>query len=212
MKWQEYQSVVGTVYEQAEGIGTVRKNVTLHDKVTGQPRQVDTWVDIETKGHAVGILIDAKFRDKKINVKEVEEVESLGRAVGANKVVIVCPNGWTEPAEKRAAFSGIDLRLLTIEGAVEFLDPDKWRLCPVCEKDCIVMDHDGAIELNGAWLWWLAGQCRECRAGIAWCQDCGDKVVIHVGREHHCNCGHSWRVEREGMLLRLNGSDRYLAI
>ena len=66
MTWQEYQDAVGQLYKQAAGIGTVLQNTTRPDKITGQPRQVDTWIDLETKGHKLGI----------------EEVRSLAEAVG----------------------------------------------------------------------------------------------------------------------------------
>jgi hypothetical protein len=210
MNWREYQDIVGHLYEQAEGIGIVHRNVTRPDKVTGQARQIDTLIEIEAKGHTVSVLIDAKFHKDKIDVKTVEEVLALADAVGANKAVVVCANGWTEPAEKRAAFSGLDLKLLLIEEAVEFLDPDKWQLCPSCETDCIVMDHDGVIELKGLILWWLAGQCRQCRTAIAWCQDCGDKVLIEAGETYRCNCGHLWAASLSGMTLTPSGSDELI--
>ena len=212
MDLQEYQKVVSEICTQAEWIGTVHRNITLPDKETGQPRQMDTWVEVDVKGHKLGMFIDAKFYQRKIGVKVVEEVESLARAVGASKTFIVCPNGWTKPAEKRASSSGMDLRLMALERVVELLEPHRWHLCPVCKNDCIVRDHEGAIETDGLFLWWLAGQCRQCKAGIVGCQDCGDKAIIEVGEEYECHCGHRWKVMSDGMQLKLGGSDRYLVI
>lgn len=93
MNWQEYQDAVGELYLQMDGIGTVSKSITLPDKITGQPRQVDVWLEIDAKGHKVGILIDAKYRNCKVDVKDVEEVLALGNAVGANKCVLVALKG-----------------------------------------------------------------------------------------------------------------------
>jgi hypothetical protein len=59
MDWREYQDIVGQMYERAKGIGTVHRNVTRPDKVTGQSRQIDTLIEIEAKGHAVSVLIPA---------------------------------------------------------------------------------------------------------------------------------------------------------
>ncbi len=39
MEWQEYQEAAAILYEQAEGIGVVCRNVLLPDKVTG-PRAI----------------------------------------------------------------------------------------------------------------------------------------------------------------------------
>lgn len=207
MNWQEYQEIVGKLYEQAEGIGKLYKNITRPDKITGQPRQIDAWLEIETKGINLGILIDAKFYKQKIDVKVVEEVLALADAVGASSSIIVCSNGWTDPAETRAKFSGMSLRLLTLEEAVEIIEPNKWILCPICNNDCIVLDQDGIVENNSMIFWWLAGQCRECQTARIWCQDCGSKIIIPKGENYICPCGHKWDVEEDGIYLFLNHTD-----
>jgi hypothetical protein len=90
------------LYEQAEGIGVVRRNVLLPDKVTGQMRQIDGLIELEVKGHQIWILVDAKFRKDKLDVKDIEDVLALVEAVNASKSVIVAANGWTGPAETKA--------------------------------------------------------------------------------------------------------------
>jgi len=80
--WQECQEAVAVLYEQLDGIGTVRRNVSVPDRVTGTPRQVDVLVELNERGHALPILVDAKFRKNKADVKDVEEVVALTAAVG----------------------------------------------------------------------------------------------------------------------------------
>lgn len=145
MKWQEYQDAVGELYAQMEEIGEVKRNITIPDRVTGQPRQIDVWWEINGKGHKLGILIDAKMRAEPLDVKDIEEVLALSNAVGANLSIIVTTAGWTDPAAKKAEFEGMDLRLLSIEKALELVVPDYWRLCPTCEKDCIISDNFGLL-------------------------------------------------------------------
>ena len=77
MKWQEYQEAVGELYVQMKGIGHVSKNITLPDKITGHPRQIDVWLEIETKSHKIGILVDAKYRKDKIDVKDLRKFYRL---------------------------------------------------------------------------------------------------------------------------------------
>ncbi|GEC93347.1 restriction endonuclease [Brevibacillus brevis] len=188
MKWQEYQEAVGELYRQMEQIGKVEKNITLPDLVTGQPRQIDVWWEIMGKGHKLGILIDAKLRKNVLDVKVVEEVLSLANAVGANKAVIVTNSGWTKPAERKAQFSGLDLRIFSIEEALELVVPEMWKMCPSCENDCIVMDQSNGFVVDGIVTLFLAGNCRECGSALIWCQGCGWKNILEIGEEEKCWC------------------------
>jgi Restriction endonuclease len=212
MDWKEYQDAVARLYEQADGIGHVRKNISIADRVTGQSRQVDVLIELDAKGHRVTILIDAKFHKDRVDVKTVEEVAGLATAVCANKTVIVCANGWTKPAEKFAAFSGIDLELMTVEDAVELLDPEKWQLCPICENDCIVMNQNGALIIDELLFWWIAGQCRQCKTGAAWCQECGQQLLVPLSSCKDCSCGRTWATTDAGMTLRLQGGDQTIEL
>lgn len=202
MKWQEYQEAVAVFYEQLEGFGNVRRNVFKPDLVTGQPRQIDVMIDLNERGHSLSILIDAKFHSTPLDVKDIEEVAALSQAIGANKAVIVAANGFTEPAMAKANFIQCDLMPLTLEEALDLIIPDKWKLCPICNTDCIVLDHDGIVPLeNGLIFWWLAGQCRECKCARVHCQDCGFKMYIEIDKPMVCGCGHEWSSTFEGVTI-----------
>lgn len=206
MTWQEYQEAVARLYEQAEGIGTLRRNVLIPDKVTGQNRQVDVLLEIESKGHLVKMLIDAKFHAVPIDVRDVEGVLALAQAIGANKAVIVASNGWTDPAKRKADFESCDLTLLGIEEALDLIVPEKWVMCSVCGKDCVVLDQAGAIETqHGQVIWWLAGQCRECKAAFIHCQDCGEQFWLQKDEDTVCPCGYTWFCNEDGTCLDILG-------
>jgi hypothetical protein len=213
MNWQEYQEAVARLYEQTAGFGLVSRNVFLPDKITGQRRQIDVLVEIEAKGHKLTILIDAKFRQEKLNVKDVEEVLSLAQAVGASKAVVVAANGWTHPSEVKARASDLDLRLLTLDEALDIMVPEKWEICPRCEIDCIVNDHGGMFRLDdGMFFWWFGGQCRSCKLTAIWCQDCGQIHYFEVGDTVKCWCGHKWICNTKGMRLKLSGMNKFIPI
>lgn len=198
MNWQDYQTAVSEFYEQAEGLGNVRSNVMLPDKVTGQLRQVDCLLEADVKGHKITILIDAKYHGNKLDVNDIEVVSALANSVGADKAVIVCANGWTDPAAKKAKFNRTDLRLWSVEEAIEYINPDLWMLCPLCDDGLIIMDSDGAVESSpGVISWWLAGRCNKCRGGVIWCQDCGEQFFAEYGKTQWCNCGHMWRFGKD---------------
>jgi len=47
MGWKVHQDAVSLLYERAEGIGNVKGDVSVLDRLTGQPWQVDTLIEIE---------------------------------------------------------------------------------------------------------------------------------------------------------------------
>lgn len=121
LTWQEYQEAVAILYEELGGEGSVERNVMIKDIDTGQHRQIDVLLTIETKGHCLKIVIDAKYHTKKLSVKNIEEVIGLAQAVHADKVAIVAANGWSKPAEKKAKRARMDLRLFSTEEALSLL-------------------------------------------------------------------------------------------
>lgn len=202
MTWQEYQEAVAVLYEQLDGFGTVHRNIYLPDLVTGQRRQVDVMIEMTERGHLLRMLIDAKFHSTPLDVKDIEEVVALSQAVGAHKTIIVAANGFTSPAETKARFIQCDLMTLPIEKALNLIVPDKWKMCPICNADCIVLDQDGMTQFNnGLIFWWLAGQCRGCRCGRVHCQDCGQKMYIEIDKPLVCGCGHEWHSTEDGIAI-----------
>lgn len=202
MTWQEYQEAVAVLYEQTDGFGNVSRNVMVPDKITGQPRQIDVLIEIKAKGHALRMIVDAKFHAVPIDVRDVESVLALADAVGANKAIVVAANGWTEPAKKKANHVGCALELLSVEEALDLIVPDKLKMCPSCGVDCIVLDQEGAVTFEGgSWFWWLAGQCRGCKNARIHCQDCGVKAYIDLGESMVCGCGHRWSSAHEGIKI-----------
>jgi len=199
MNWQEYQEAVGVLYEQMAEFGVVSKNITIPDKVTGQLRQIDVWWEMQLGNHTFKILIDAKKRKEKVDVKDVEEIIMLAKAVKADKAIIVTNNEWTKPAEVSAQFSGLDLRLFTIDEATDLIVEDKWLMCQVCNEDCVVLDSDGFFAIDGLINWWLGGKCRSCKSTHIHCQDCGGKGIINHENDWVCNCPYLWKSEDESI-------------
>ncbi len=202
MTWQEYQEAVACLYEQLEGFGEVKRDVRLPDIVTGQSRQIDVLIELKERGHTLRMVIDAKFHSSPLDVKDIEEVAALANAVGSNKAIIVAANGFTAPATVKAEFLQCDVRILSLEEALDLIVPDKWKMCPFCNSDCIVLDQDGIVPFDGGgWFWWLAGQCRECKSGRVHCQDCGEKFYIKFGESANCGCGHEWFATADGISI-----------
>lgn len=201
MKWQEYQEAVGQLYEQMSDFGIVRKNITIPDKITGQSRQIDVWWEANIGDHKVNFLVDAKLRKDKLDVKDVEEVLMLAKSVNAHSAIIVCNSGWTQPAEKKADFEGMKLKVFSIEDALEIFVEDKWFMCPNCNRDCVVMSEPGFREEGGLVHWWLRGDCRECDTTYLDCQDCGVQGLVTNSESFICCCSYEWKKQNDQLLI-----------
>lgn len=214
ISWQKYQEAVGLFYTGVEKLGDIQLNIHIPDKVTGQPRQVDAWCELKLGDHIVKVLIDAKYRAGKIDIKDLEEVEALAKAVKADKAIIVTNNGWTKPSIKRAEFSSIDLRILSVEQALNLTIKDKWMMCQSCKDECVVMDSDGVMYQTDTELFfdWYAGKCRECKDMYLHCPGCGNRVILEDGDEHKCSCPNEWKREGDELLLKLGGVDNFQRI
>lgn len=206
MTWQEYQEAVAKLYENMKGMGVVRHNIYLPDKITGQKRQIDVWWELTLEEHKINILIDAKYRKEKIDIKDLEEVEALASSVNASKVIIVTNNGWTKPAKTKAQFSNVDLRLLKVEEALDLIIPNKWFMCYDCVDECVVMDNDGVLfrENDNLFFEWYAGKCRNCGNTYVYCPGCGSRTILEDGDKYECSCNHKWKKEKEKLFIKFN--------
>ncbi len=103
MTWQEYEKAVAEYFEQKKINGELHHNVFLKDIITGENRQIDSLYISKTGiSDDLKIIIDAKFRNRKIDVRGVESVNSLCKAVGGSKAIIVAFKGWTKAAVLKA--------------------------------------------------------------------------------------------------------------
>lgn len=203
MKWQEYQEAVGVLYDQMSEMGEVKKNITIPDRVTAQARQVDVWWEFQAGSHTIKILIDAKMRTSKLDVKDVEEILALAKSVKADKAIIVTNNDWTAPAEIFANFEGLDFLVFTIDEATDLIVDGKWLMCYDCENDCVIMDSDGAIEIDEMINWWIGGKCRSCKTLHIICQSCGEKGMMRINDIWTCICNFEWKNKENGYTIRV---------
>jgi hypothetical protein len=214
VKWQEYQEAVGVLYEQFEKMGTVQKDIYRPDKVTKQKRQIDIWCEIMFDTHQINVLIDAKLRSVPIDVKVVEEVAALAEAVTANKAIIVTNKGFTKPAMQKAKSIGMDIRILSIEEALNFVVPNKWMMCYDCKDECVVMEWDGVLfrDSEGLFFDWSAGRCRECKNLYLYCPGCGSRTIIEDSDPWRCNCKHTWKTQNSQLLIKFKGNKKFIRI
>jgi hypothetical protein len=137
--WREFEKLIARIEQAMAPSGAVVKSPDhIPDKVTGELREVDA--SIRYKVGTCPILITIECRDRS-NIEDVRWIEQLlekKRSVGAAMTVAVSSSGFSEPAVKKAAALGIEIRTLREAAPDEFvqwlrfrnvvLDLNEWSL------------------------------------------------------------------------------------
>ena len=201
LDWKVYERVAACFeVDGADMDVSVTPNASLIGAISGVRRQVDILVDARWEaGVGRRIIFDAKLRKRKLDVKDIESFEGMMRDVRASRGVLVCPNGATKAAIRRAQ-QNIDIRVIRTEESME-LDHAAIDPCPHCpardqhNSGLVFWDGQFPLPLGPAWAIIFTGKCDVCRSFAFWCWDCGEKVVVPDSEVHECGCERTWFVE-----------------
>lgn len=120
--WKLYERLVARL--MADELSTdfcVTPNASIQ-AITGIKRQIDVLIEIRhDTDNTRRLIVDAKRRSRKIDVKDVEAFRGMMEDVGATHGYLVCPRGHTSAAEKRAQ-TAVTIRLLPLD-RLEGFDP-----------------------------------------------------------------------------------------
>jgi hypothetical protein len=201
--WRVYERAVAAFVVENDVIGidlTPTINASIVGTISGAPRQIDVLIDSRwDTGRFRRIIVDAKRYRTKVDIKDVESLLSMMVDCRADHGIIVCPNGWT-PAALRRAQDEVTITLLTEDDAVS---ETRWAHFEDCLGTCsrrrdpskagiVLMDSHHALNVGGMWTLLATGKCDVCRCFHVWCIDCGQRFALR--REHHytCDCGFLW--------------------
>jgi hypothetical protein len=111
MDWKEYEREIEEHFRAEYPSASITTNARVDGKFSGVPRQIDLLIDDLACDMSIRIVVDAKWRNHKLDVKEVEEFLGLAKDVSAHKGVMIAPEGYTEAALLRAQRDDADLLL-----------------------------------------------------------------------------------------------------
>jgi hypothetical protein len=109
--WKEYEREIAEHFRAEYPSASIKTNVRLTGKLSGVSRQIDLLIDVLACDMAIRIVVDAKWRNHKLDVKEVEEFLGLAKDVSAHKAVMIAQEGYTAAALSRAQRDDADLLL-----------------------------------------------------------------------------------------------------
>lgn len=128
-KWEIYERMIARMI--ADQISTdlcVTPNARLMGRISGRSRQIDVLLEARhDTNNTWRIIVDAKKRSRKIDIKEVEAFQGLMEDVNATHDIMVSPTGYTKTAEQRAQ-TAVSIQLVPLDHLNDF-DPSTWPKC-----------------------------------------------------------------------------------
>lgn len=198
--WRIYERIAAAVQAEHSGLEmTVTANAKIKGCITGIGRQIDVLVDARwgDDGVETRMIVDAKYYRAKLDVKDVESLEGMMKDCRAQRAILVCPNGASEAARRRAQ-DAITISLLPPDDLDEFpwaqFDPcmGECTLSTSAKKGLVLWDGQLPVGVEGTWVIVWSGKCDLCHNFHVWCWDCGEKFALSDEDEHICDCGYHW--------------------
>lgn len=198
--WKKYERFIAELCSedyQSQDV-TVIPNAKIKGCLSQTTRQVDVLIDSRFgDDRNRRIIVDAKKYSRPLNVKDVESFHGMMMDCSSKVGILVCPNGYSEAAKRRAQ-DYINLKIVALS-ELENVDLSLW-------DDCI-SDSCNERKERGLVLWDLpmgigapftpvsittTGKCDVCGDFHIWCWDCGGKFCLGDESELKCDCNHPW--------------------
>lgn len=207
-EWELYERLVARmVADQLKTDLCVTPNAYIVGRITGVRRQIDVLIEARhDTNNRHRIVVDAKKKSRRIDVKEVESFRGLMEDVGATHGYLVSPAGCTKAAEKRAQ-EAVSIRILPLN-RLENFDPSTWPRCQKtgCERGRVfwngypelttVLRSLHSSEVTHVRSVHYVGKCDRCGRFHVWCLTCNDVLAPPEDDDndcgHQCSCSPPW--------------------
>lgn len=210
-EWELYERLVARlIANQVSSDLCVTPNARIVGRISKTARQIDVLIDARhDTDNSRRIVVDAKKRRRKIDVKDVEEFRGLMEDVGATHGYLVSTSGHTKAAEKRAQ-KAVSIRILPLDRLEDF-DPSTWPRCKDsrCKHGRIFWDGYPQLTMTLQSLSdsseaglkhfeyiYYVGKCDRCSRFHVWCSTCDDLFFVVEDDEddfgRQCQCRRPW--------------------
>jgi hypothetical protein len=201
--WRLYERFVARLMsDYASDDVTVIPNTNIVGCISGVERQIDVLIDAKWDPNTSRrVIVDAKRYKNKIDVKDVETFEGMMKDCRAQYGIIVCPEGYTEAAKRRAQ-DAITIKLVPLSELDEFTLAN-WEPClGKCSESrrkqfqhgLVLYDSPYGLAVSESPLSIITvGKCDVCNEFHVWCWECGQKSALKDEDEYKCACeGRFW--------------------
>lgn len=145
MSWKEYEIYITRHFKKLFPNASITHNVKRPGIISKTQRQIDILIEETVARFKLSIIVDCKYFNKKVDVKDVESFLSFLLDLKASKGVMITNKGYTQAAQNRATNDTQDVELRIID----FKDLDKFQsfaAIPISGSHCaIVSAPDGWV-------------------------------------------------------------------
>ena len=145
MDWKEYEIYITKHFQRLFPNTSIQHNVRREGLMSKTKRQIDILIEGKVAGFDLSVIVDCKYFNKKVDVKEVESFLSFLQDLKASKGILITNNGYSEAAYNRATYDSqdIELRIINFEDLEKF---QGFMAIPYSKSECaIVTSPDGWV-------------------------------------------------------------------
>ena len=149
MKWKEYEIYITRHFQKQFPKTTIQHDVFREGLISKTKRQIDILIEGQVAGFNLRIIVDCKYFNKKVGVKEVESFLSFLQDLKASKGILITNIGYTEAANNRATYDSQDIELRIID----FKDLDKFQgfmAIPYSKSECAIVTSPNGWVVDAA--------------------------------------------------------------
>lgn len=111
MDWKSYEVEIYGIFKTEYPEAEVTLNVRKPGRYSKTERQCDVLIEDYVAGNRMTIVVDGKFFNSKVDVKEVDSFVGMLDDIGAHKGILITQMGYTDAALNRAYFGASDIEL-----------------------------------------------------------------------------------------------------
>jgi hypothetical protein len=138
MNWKDYEIYTMRHFQKLFPSTSIQHNVRREGIISKTKRQIDILIEGRIAGFDLKIIVDCKFFNKKIDVKEVESFLSFLQDLKASKGILITNIGYSDAAYNRATYDTQDIELRIID----FKDLDEFQsfiAIPYSKAECAIV-------------------------------------------------------------------------
>jgi len=111
MNWKKYEKEIFEIFRNEYPDAEITLDAKIVGRYSKRSRQIDILIEQYVAGNRLRIAIDAKFFNKKIDVKTVENYISMLNDIEAHKGLLITNVGYSQTALNRAYYDPTDIEL-----------------------------------------------------------------------------------------------------